>query len=413
MQQALRCLFVGIAFVLALLAGTPLLAQAPYVDDRYPHLFAPRNQAPRIISIPESTRPAPRPARPADPIRPPRERPGHGARAPGAEAHAAPTTFVLVLGDNLAEWLAYGLQEAFEDVPELGVVDRTRLSSGLARPETQDWTQAIPEILARQGKVDFIVMMLGAHDRQPIRLEGESLDAESEKWKEIYAQRVAQAMQAMRARGVPVYWVGVPPLRGQRLSAHMTMLNEIYKEQAQKNGVAYVDVWNGFVDEHGNYTQFGPDFAGQVRRLRTADGVHFTLAGARKLALFLERELRRDLLGRITPALPEAPSDPGQPHPPEAGDMPAPLAPRPVAGPVLVLHGIPAGPAALPPSEAPPPVAELAGAAPARPLSGVAASVLVRGEAPPPVAGRIDDFRWPRAAQQAPGPAPGPAAARP
>ena len=37
----------------------------------------------------------------------------------------------------------------------------------------------------------------------------------------------------------------------------------------------------------------GPDFEGQTRRLRTSDGVHFTKAGARKLAHYLEREIRR------------------------------------------------------------------------------------------------------------------------
>ncbi len=210
------------------------------------------------------------------------------------------------MGDNLAEWLAYGLGPAFEDVPELGIIDRSRLASGLTRPDVLDWAKAVPETFAGIAKIDFVVMLVGSNDRQAIRLERETVDPEDERWRGLYAERVDQVMQAMKARGVPVYWVGVPPLRGQRLSTHMQLLNAIYKERAERNGVTFVDVWNGFVDEHGNYTQFGPDFAGQIRRLRTADGVHFTIAGARKLALFLEQELRRDLVGRITPALPRA-----------------------------------------------------------------------------------------------------------
>lgn len=382
-------------------------ARAQNLDiDRFPHLFAPRDQRPRIISIPQSTRPAaPRTAtRRAESTRPPRA----GDAPAAADQQTTPTTFVLVLGDNLAEWLAYGLEEAFEDIPELGVTDKSRLSSGLARPEFHDWVKAVPEVLAQQAKVDFVVMMVGSNDRQAMRVDNVNVEPGTDRWREIYGQRVDAAMQAMKARGVPVYWVGAPPLRGQRVSAHMAQLNEIYKERAQKNGVTYVDVWNGFVDEHGNYTQFGPDFAGQVRRLRTNDGVHFTAAGARKLALFMEQDLRRDLLGRITPADPHPPvTDPAAgPEATLPGGVPLPVPPRPLAGPVLPLFGQPNIP--RPPGSEPPPAApqgaRLAGDGAARPPQGTAATVLIRGEMPPAVAGRADDFRWPRSRGDASGP---------
>lgn len=411
---ALRHLLLLALLAIAALAAVPAGAQAPYVDDRYPHLIAPRDQRPRVLSIPQSSRSqAPRVARPVESIRPPsasatRDRASAGD---GAQAEApAPTTFVLVMGDNLAEWLAYGLGPAFEDVPELGVIDRSRLASGLVRTETHDWGKAVPEILAATPKVDFVVMLVGANDRHAIRLATETIDPDDERWRGLYAERVDQVMQAMKARGVPAYWVAVPPLRGQRLSAHMQLLNAIYKERAERNGVTFVDVWNGFVDEHGAYTQFGPDFAGQTRRLRTGDGIHFTTAGARKLALFLEQELRRDLVGRIAPALPAGTEPTAPPAGPEAlaPDTPA-APPRPAIGPVFVLHGSPTLPAGTLAPTAAPAGGQLAGGAPARAAAGaegMAASVLVRGEAPPPLAGRIDDFRWPRAGEPTPPPAP-------
>ncbi|MCZ8315522.1 SGNH family hydrolase [Phreatobacter sp.] len=416
----LRHLLLLACLAIAAFAAVPAGAQAPYVDDRYPHLLAPRDQRPRILSIPQGSRQAPRAARPAESIRPPA---ATTARGPATEG-SAPTTFVLVLGDNLGEWLAYGLGPAFEDVPELGIIDRSRLASGLTRPDVLDWTKAVPETFAGIAKIDFVVMLLGSNDRQAIRLERETVDPEDERWRGLYAERVDQVMQAMKARGVPVYWVGVPPLRGQRLSTHMQLLNTIYKERAERNGVTFVDVWNGFVDEHGNYTQFGPDFAGQIRRLRTADGVHFTIAGARKLALFLEQELRRDLVGRITPALPPG-TDPGAPAPPAGGPeatapgtvapgTPVPAAPpRPAIGPVFVLHGNPALPQGTTAPSAAPAGGQLAGGSGARPAGSAAASVLVRGEAPVPMTGRIDDFRWPRPAEAAVAPAAGPTARSP
>lgn len=387
-------------------------AQTGYSDDRFPHLFAPRDQRPRLFTIPpQSTRPVPvartvQPA-PAEATRPPHERAGAAATP-----EVAPTTFVLVLGDNLAEWLAFGVERAFEDVPEIGVTDKTRLSSGLVRSEFYDWAKAIPEILVHETKVDFIVMMLGSNDRQALRVERDTFEPRSERWRELYIQRVDAAMLALKARGVPVYWVGMPPLRGQRASADMAYLNDIYKERAARNGVTYVDVWNGFVDEQGQYSQFGPDFAGQIRRLRTADGVHFTSAGARKLALFVEQDLRRDLVGRITPAVPGAPAA-ERPRAPDGG-MPLPEAaipnleteppkPRPLMGPILPLAGNPTIPRPSasgnpPPAPAPAAALGLAGERPPAPVQGAAAAVLVRGEEPTPTPGRADDFRWPRGA---------------
>jgi hypothetical protein len=415
---ALRHLLLLTLLAIAALTAVPAGAQAPYVDDRYPHLIAPRDQRPRVLSIPQSSRSQPpRVVRPVESVRPPSASANRDRANAGEGAHAeapAPTTFVLVMGDNLAEWLAYGLGPAFEDVPELGIIDRSRLASGLARTEPHDWAKAVPEILAATPKVDFVVMLVGANDRQAIRQGTDTIDPEDERWRGLYAERVDQVMQAMKARGVPAYWVGVPPLRGQRLSAHMQLLNAIYKERAERNGVTFVDVWNGFVDEHGAYTQFGPDFAGQIRRLRTADGIHLTTAGGRKLALFLEQELRRDLVGRIAPALPAGaePATPAaSPVGPEAAapGAPAPVPPRPAIGPIFVLHGSPT----LPPgttAPAPAPAgAQLAGGSPARAAAsadGMAASVLVRGEAPPPLAGRIDDFRWPRSGEAHAAPSP-------
>ena len=45
-------------------------------------------------------------------------------------------------------------------------------------------------------------------------------------------------------------------------------------------GIVYVDIWEGFVDSSGQFAAQGPDFEGQIRRLRSADGVYFSKAGA-------------------------------------------------------------------------------------------------------------------------------------
>jgi hypothetical protein len=187
----------------------------------------------------------------------------------------------------------------------------------------------------------------------------------------------------MKAKRVPVIWVGLPPVRGTRSRSDVTFLNDLYKDRAEKAGIVYVDVWEGFIEESGEFSQYGPDVMGQVRRLRSGDGTYFTKAGARKLAHYVEREIKR-LMNR---ALPVALPIPDESLPKQAAPTPSGPAPRPVAGPIVPLTGAA-------------PVAEgLAGGgrqAEAPVSDPVALKVLVKGEAVAAPKGRADDFVWPK-----------------
>ena len=371
------------------------------------------------------------------------ERPADYSRAPPPKkTDATPSVSVVVMGDSLADWLSYGLEDALADSPEIAVMRKIKTGSGLIRYENRsdlDWWHVARDNLAKD-KADFVVMMLGLNDRQAIREtqserdkrtgrkdqkpeqkpgeqktdqakpgepaatteaakkpdddEGEqpnilapergprgSTEFRTERWEEIYVKRIDETIAALKSKNVPVLWVGLPPIRGTRSTAEAVYLNDLFRARAEKAGIVYVDVWEGFVDEQGRFTTHGPDFEGQTRRLRAGDGVHFTRYGARKLAHYVERELRRFMANRSMPvALPSQPLG----APTEA----APTGPavRPVAGPVLPLTAGPAG------------GEELLGGAATRPVHGdaVATRVLVKGEPVAAPSGRADDYSWPR-----------------
>lgn len=283
--------------------------------------------------------------------------------------------YVLVLGDSLADQLAQGLADAFfEERPEIAIVKKTRGSSGLVRADFYDWPAQVPALLENE-KVNAIVLMLGTNDRQTLRDETGQHEFRSDRWRELYAQRIDTMIAAVKERGVPVIIVGLPSMGNQRLHADLPYINEILRERAQAMGVLYVDIWDGFVNEADEFVTMGPALDGQTRRLRMSDGVHFTRVGARKLAHYVERDLIKLFDSRG-----------GQPVIPlDAPAEPAPTG-RPVAGPILPLTQ-PAGP-----------VEQLAGGGDSSGAAGdaVARRVLVEGAPVEPVAGRADDFRWPR-----------------
>jgi hypothetical protein len=102
-------------------------------------------------------------------------------------------------------------------------------------------------------------------------------------------------MKALKRRNAAVYWVSLPVLRRADWSNDATEINEIIRERAGANALRFIDIFNETADDAGNYSPYGADIAGKNRLLREADGIHFTTTGNRKLAFYLERELRRDL----------------------------------------------------------------------------------------------------------------------
>jgi uncharacterized protein len=90
---------------------------------------------------------------------------------PPRKPESAPAKTVVVMGDSMADWLGFGLEDAFAETPEIGVLRKYRTYSGLIRGESRkevDWPQTAKEILAGE-KPDFVVMMIGMSDRQSIR----------------------------------------------------------------------------------------------------------------------------------------------------------------------------------------------------------------------------------------------------
>jgi len=364
---------------------------------------------------------------------------------PPRKLETPPTTTVAVVGDSFADWLAYGLDETYADQPDLGFVRKIRAYSGLIRYDSKndalDWPQAVKDALAAE-KPSAIIVMLGLNDRLSIRdrapprptppqkgepaaaaaaatqapaaapqpqtptppdaeaapptaaasdtqpriTPGGSYEFHTDQWAEIYGKRVDEMIAALKMKGVPVLWVGLPAIRGAKSTSDMSYLDDLYRTRAEKAGIVYVDIWDGFVDDQGRYAVQGPDFEGQIRRLRTGDGVHFTKAGAVKLASYVDRELRRVLTSHVVPvALPG----------PEA-TAPAPAKPgaagRPDVGPVVPLTADSSDTGDL----------LGAGGRPAQTVSDpVAAKVLSRGDAIAAPSGRADDFSWPRSGSDA------------
>lgn len=287
---------------------------------------------------------------------------------------------VLVVGDFVASGLAWGLDQAFAEEPRIAILDRSDGPSGFVRDDHFDWAARISEVLD-SDKPDMIVVLIGANDRQQIKTANGRLSPGSDEWQKAYQQRVERFMLALQIYGKPVYWVGAPPLRSADASADMTALNAVFKARADAVGGHFIDVWDGFVDENGKFMARGPDVDGQTRTLRLSDGINFSKAGKRKLAFFVERDIRQDSgfgvpMSSIAPTNPNATMEIG----PDGKER--------QVGPVVSLTEPEPGAA----------TAKLAGATnqagPAAASDSLQYKLTVKGQAPVAQPGRVDDFAW-------------------
>ena len=244
---------------------------------------------------------------------------------------------VLVVGDSLADGLWSGLYRAFQEDGNMEVVNKSKPSSGFVRADSYDWTKEIDDIL-KDDTYQIVVVMFGANDNQAIKSGKEYIKPGTDAWDDLYGQRVEAFVKKLRAKGLAVYWAGLPIMRSPDDSDDAEELNDIYREKSFINGAKFIDTWSGFTDESGRYSAVGPDMSGQIRRLRDDDGVHFTPRGYLKLAHFAEKEIRRDLsLAKLERNIPLAGNEdeqakvmgrevsPGKPEPPsgEATEAPA------------------------------------------------------------------------------------------
>lgn len=333
-----------------------------------------------------------------------------------AVQHAESRAKILILGDSLAEALAFGFAHDETGERDLTFNQRIVSASGLVRDDFYDWPKQSPAFFADHRDAAALIIMLGLNDRQALRENGVVLEPLGEAWCEAYRRRIDALLNVAAAAKLPVLWVGMPVMRSETLAADLRVINSLIQERVALAGQGFIDTFDAFADANGAFAASGPDIMGDNLRLRGQDGIHFTPAGQRKLAFFVEKALHR-LIKERPAASPDAPPAPEQPP-----VMRKPASPGEPAPALASLPPVNASP--LPTIEdfailIPPPDSTLAPALRARPAMGdtaklgerktapklvgrespalrddITRALFDRGLAPPPRPGRSDDFTW-------------------
>ncbi len=306
---------------------------------------------------------------------------------------------IMVFGDRMATGLLAGLWRVLKGDDRFEARGRLREATGLSRPRLLDWNRVIPSTLDSRP-VDIGIVMLGANDARDIIVNGQVLRFGSPEWRAEYARRWDMLIGHFKKRGIPLYIVGLPPVRPPALNQALKRIDSIIRERAAAHGVRHIETYREFADENGGYAENGFDVNGHFTRLRARNGIQFIRPGNTKLANLVATVIIRDVEAtrrgeseETTAAVPVQPQ-------PGAGIA---ASEHPVVGRATPQGGIETVPLDRLPEENATVIAVMEDAdafSLQRARHNVAedtaaATLFETGQWPVPPAGRVDDFRLP------------------
>jgi hypothetical protein len=209
----------------------------------------------------------------------------HRAGAVTGASRATSLVRTWIGGDSSAYQIESTLTARLRELGVPKVVAAGKSISGLARPDFYNWPVHLKSALASLHP-QAVVFMVGMNDGQGMTARGKTLSFGTAAWKKEYTKRVKAMMDAMRSAGVKhVYWIGMPIMRSAAFGKKMAVLNAIFRSQAgAHSGVTYVDAWKRFATAKGAY----------VAKWRSADGMHFNMAGVNRLVGAVVPLVKRD-----------------------------------------------------------------------------------------------------------------------
>jgi uncharacterized protein len=315
---------------------------------------------------------------------------------------------VLVIGDALAGGLGNGMARMSVADKRFEIANRFNEFASLMRPGNYDWPEAVGKI-AVVKPYDAAVILMGINDRQDWRNGNIRYAFNTPQWISAYEQQLDRLLDSVKAGGMKIYWVAMPPFGEPGFEADMVALSAIQKKRVEAKGGVVLDVRASLLGPDGKYTDRGLDEDGVDRRIRESDGITFFKQGNNRFGILMMAALRAaekvpdadGSLPVVATAPPATPSETPAATPQQQASV-QPTAPAEPGTPVFGQQGLDGGEISFDASsveEAKPVVAAPAVVSEAAKVIAAAAGskseqLLVHGSVTEAPAGRFDDFSY-------------------
>jgi hypothetical protein len=252
---------------------------------------------------------------------------------------------VLVIGDGLAGGLGNGMARMSVADARFEIANRFNEFASLVRPGNYDWPEAVSKIAAVKP-YDAAVILMGINDRQDWRDGDVRYAFNTPQWTTVYEQQLDRLLDSVKAGGMKIYWVAMPPFGDSGFESDMQILAAIHKKHVEAKGGVVLDVRSSLLGPDGKYTDRGLDEFGIERKIRERDGITFFKQGNNRFGILVMVALRAaehvGELGQSAPAVTAAaPTAPATTAPaPQQQASVQPSAPLDAGTPVFGQQGL-------------------------------------------------------------------------
>jgi hypothetical protein len=197
-----------------------------------------------------------------------------------------------IFGDSFGDGIWWALDQQLRGERGLALHRLSQPSTGFTSYGHLNLLEDIRAKLDRQP-LDIAIISFGANDTQSISVEGRPVRYMSDEWRQVIGGRVDTIVTLLRARGVQVYWVGLPRMRSPVYEEKARALSGFFAGRMRALGVPFIDTVAATSDTQGHYVDRLPSpRTGQLMMARSGDGIHMTMNGYTILTQGLARHLR-------------------------------------------------------------------------------------------------------------------------
>ncbi|MDR1276433.1 MAG: DUF459 domain-containing protein [Candidatus Accumulibacter sp.] len=224
------------------------------------------------------------------------------AELPKARVSLDAANRVLFVGDSLMQGVAPHVHTSLFKRFAIHGIDLSKQSTGLAYPDFFNWPRQIKKALHENPEIKLMVVFLGPNDPWDFPHERGKpyLKFKSEVWESAYRARIREVLEIARENGTRVFWLEVPCMRRRELDARMVYLNGLFSDEVKKSGEFFLTTGKILGCDNGQFSSF-MDSNGKRKKSRIDDGVHFTIAGQRKIADEILSFIHADPRARVSP----------------------------------------------------------------------------------------------------------------
>ncbi len=192
----------------------------------------------------------------------------------------------LFIGDSLMQGVAPWVMRKLQNDHKIKSINLSKHSTGLTVSKFFDWPATLEKALKDNPDVSVLFVFLGGNDGQSI-IDPKTkhyVKFATERWDEVYTGRIQQILDTAKANEVQVLWIAPPEMKKADLNKRTAHLVELYTKIPKEDAIILES--KKILQSDTAKVGYSDSMLvkGKLKKVRTADGVHFTPTGQKVIA---------------------------------------------------------------------------------------------------------------------------------